>query len=117
MLDVENPDDTGGGMPMRTGVMIGAFLIFAATTISVPGISSALFVSQVVAAEQTNASVGMAQVRLILRKLQDAMASMKDLDELEKSGMSKRNVDRMRRAMQLKIDQMMEDAIKDIRAL
>jgi len=102
---------------MRTGVMIGVFLIFTTATISIPGISNTLFVSQVAAAERSRTSDGMQRVRLVLKKLQDAMASMKDLDELEKSGMSKKSVNRMRRAMQLKINQMMEDAIKDIRAL
>jgi len=59
----------------------------------------------------------MTRLRIILQKLQDAMASMKDLDKLEESGMPKKQVDRMRRAMQLKINQMMEEAIKNIHAL
>ena len=107
-----------GGMLMRTSVIIfGALLTFAVATTDIPRISGVLFVPQAVAAEQGNTSGGMTRVRLILRKLQDAMASMKDLDALQKSGMPKKDVDRMRRAMQLKINQMMEDAIADIRAL
>jgi len=103
---------------MRTGVMIfGALLMFAVVTIQLPHTSRGLFISSVAAAEQGNAAGGMGHVRLILKKLQDAMANMKDLDELEKSGMPKESVDRMRRVMQIKINQMMEDAIKDIRAL
>lgn len=103
---------------MRTGVMVfGALLLFAVATIQLPHRGGGLFISSVEAAERGNPSGGMGHVRLILQKLQDAMASMKDLDELEKSGMPRENVDRMRRAMQLKINQMMEDAIKDIRAL
>jgi len=66
------------------------------------------------AAEQSD---GMARVHLTLKKLQDAMTSMKDFDELEAAGMPKKNVDRMRRAMQLKINQMMEDVIKSIHSL
>ncbi len=71
------------------------------------------------AAEQNQASSNdsMARLRIILQKLQDAMASMKDFDKLEQAGMPKKQVDRMRRAMQLKINQMMEEAIKDIHAL
>ncbi|HXH72241.1 MAG TPA: hypothetical protein VNI58_05435 [Mariprofundaceae bacterium] len=59
----------------------------------------------------------MEKVHLILKKLRDAMASMKDLDELESAGMPKSDVDRMRSAMQNKINQMMTDAMNDIRAL
>lgn len=59
----------------------------------------------------------MARLRIILQKLQDAMASMKDFDKLEKAGMPKKQVDRMRHAMQLKINQMMEEAIQDIHSL
>jgi len=54
---------------------------------------------------------------LIIKKLRDAMGSMKDFDELEKAGLAKKDVDRMRRAMHAKIQQMMEDAIYAIRAL
>ena len=59
----------------------------------------------------------MVKVRIILKKLRDAMASMKDLDELEASGMPKKDVDRMRSAMQIKINQMMGEAMEDIRSL
>jgi len=70
--------------------------------------------SQAQAAESAN---GMMRLKLIMKKLRDAMSSMKDFDELEKAGLSKRDVDRMRRAMNDKIKQMMEDAIYAIRAL
>ena len=69
---------------------------------------------QVQAAE---AGDGMNRLNLILKKLRDAMGSMKDFDELEKAGLSKKDVDRMRRAMNDKIRQMMEDAIYAIRSL
>ncbi|MDX8407579.1 MAG: hypothetical protein R8L58_04255 [Mariprofundaceae bacterium] len=59
----------------------------------------------------------MDRVRLELKKLRDAMSSMQDLDELEKAGMPKSDVDRMRRAMQSKITDMMNDAMLSIRAL
>jgi len=60
---------------------------------------------------------GMKRLNLVLKKLRDAMGSMKDFDELEKAGLAKKDVDRMRRAMGDKINQMMEDAIYAIRAL
>ncbi len=62
-------------------------------------------------------AVSMDRVRLQLKKLRDAMSSMQDLDELEKAGMPKSDVDRMRRAMQSKITDMMNDAMQSIRAL
>jgi len=59
----------------------------------------------------------MAQMRLTLKKLQDAMSSMKDFDELEKAGMPKSNVDRMRSAMQLKINRMMDEVLEEIQKI
>jgi len=59
----------------------------------------------------------MAQMRLTLRKLQDAMSSMKDFDELESAGMPKSNVDRMRSAMQLKINKMMNEVLEEIQKI
>jgi len=72
---------------------------------------------QHVEAAEATTSNNMKRVTLIIRKLRDAMASMKDFDELEKAGLAKKDVDRMRRAMNDKIQQMMEDAIYAIRAL
>jgi len=69
---------------------------------------------QAQAADSVN---GMKRLTLILKKLRDAMGSMSDFDELEKAGLAKKDVDRMRRAMKDKINQMMEDAIYAIRAL
>jgi alkylhydroperoxidase family enzyme len=60
---------------------------------------------------------GMDKVSLLLKKLRASMASMKDLDELEKAGMSKEDVDRMRRAMEQKIQQLTDEAIASIHAL
>ena len=60
---------------------------------------------------------GMKRLNLIIKKLRDAMGSMKDFDELEKAGLNKKDVDRMRQAMESKIRQMMEDAIYAIRSL
>jgi hypothetical protein len=42
---------------------------------------------------------------------------MKDFDELEKAGMPKKDVDRMRRAMTHKIQQLTDEAISSIRSL
>jgi len=52
-----------------------------------------------------------------LKKMRSSMSSLKDLDELEKVGMSKRDVDRMRRAMNQKIKQMTDQAVDLIIAL
>ncbi len=59
----------------------------------------------------------MAQVQLILKKLRSSMENMKDFDELEKAGMEKRDVDRLRKAMKGKIKQMTSDAVDLIRVL
>ncbi|MDQ6976390.1 MAG: hypothetical protein Q9M22_07490, partial [Mariprofundaceae bacterium] len=61
--------------------------------------------------------LGMHQVQLILKKLRASMASMKDFDELETAGMSKKDVDRMRRAMSQKVKKLTSEAIDLIRAL
>jgi len=68
-------------------------------------------------AQAADAVSGMKRVTIIIRKLREAMSSMKDFDELEKAGLRKKDVDRMRRAMDAKIQQMMEDAIYAIRAI
>jgi len=68
-------------------------------------------------AQAANSNSGMKRVTLIIKKLRDAMGSMKDFDELEKAGLRKKDVDRMRRAMDTKIQQMMEDAIYAIRSI
>ena len=69
-------------------------------------------------AQAADAAVSsMKRVTIIIRKLREAMSSMKDFDELEKAGLRKKDVDRMRRAMDAKIQQMMEDAIYAIRAI
>ncbi len=60
---------------------------------------------------------GVAKVRLMIQKLNDSMAGLKDLDSLERAGMPKKDVDRMRRAMQRKINQMIEETIARIQAM
>jgi len=45
------------------------------------------------------------------------MAIISDLDDLERAGMDKRDVNRMRRAMNQKIKQLMDEAINSIEAL
>jgi len=57
------------------------------------------------------------RVQLVIKKLRDSLSGMKELDELEKSGMPKREVDVMRRALQEKINQLQSQALQDIRAL
>ena len=72
---------------------------------------------QIVPSAQAAEEGGMAQVRLVLKKLRGSMASMKDFDELESAGMDKKDVDRMRSAMKQKIKQMTADAVDLITAL
>jgi len=68
--------------------------------------------SQAVAAETS-----MAKIQLILKKLRGSMGSMKDFDELEAAGMPKRDVDRMRRAMNHKVEQLTNEAVSSINSL
>lgn len=60
---------------------------------------------------------GMEKVTLLLKKLRTSMASMKDLDELQKSGMPAKDVDRMRRAMEQKIQTLTNQTVESIHAL
>ncbi len=69
-----------------------------------------------IAAESTK-ETGMERVQLILKKLRSTMASMKDFDELEEAGMAKKQVDRMRKAMTQKVQQLTDDAVSSIRDL
>lgn len=62
-------------------------------------------------------SAEMSSVSLILQKLRSAMSSVKDFDELERAGMSKPDVNRMRRAMNIKIKQLTDEAVEMIRGL
>ncbi len=59
----------------------------------------------------------MRRVQLLLRKLRESMQSLKDLDELEKAGMPKKDVDRMRRALKAKIQEMIDETVASIREL
>lgn len=59
----------------------------------------------------------MAQITLIIKKLRESMANLKDLDALEKAGMPKQDVDRMRRALEQKNQEMINQAIAEIRSL
>jgi len=59
----------------------------------------------------------MEQVSLIIKKLRTSMSSLNDLDELEKAGMPQKDVDRMRTALQGKIQQMISEALLRINAL
>ncbi|MDX8401928.1 MAG: hypothetical protein R8K47_04790 [Mariprofundaceae bacterium] len=78
------------------------------------GLSVAATPSGVLAAEQ---DTGFAKVQLMLKKLRDSMAGLKDLDELEKAGMPKKDVDRMRRVLKRKIQQMIDDTIISIQEI
>ncbi|MDQ6955128.1 MAG: hypothetical protein Q9M20_06755 [Mariprofundaceae bacterium] len=68
-------------------------------------------------AKAVAAASSMSKIQLILKKMRGSMTSMKDFDELEAAGMAKKDVDRMRRAMTQKIQQLTDEAIESIRAL
>jgi len=96
---------------MRKVVILSLFL-FVVISAPIKGISTLNpHYASAIAAD------GMARVQLGIKKLRSSMANMKDFDELEKSGMSKKDVDRMRRAMERKIKQLTDDAIEAINAL
>jgi len=104
-----------GGLIVKKGVITMAAAAIIALTAPLPNsVTAPAAYQQVQAAEAVD---GMKRLNLILKKLRDAMGSMKDFDELEKAGLSKKDVDRMRRAMNDKIQQMMQDAIYAIRSL
>lgn len=104
-----------GGLTVKKGfIVMLAAAIFALTA---PLADAPTFSGGYHQAQAAEAVGGMKRLNLILKKLRDAMSSMKDFDELEKVGLSKKDVDRMRRAMNDKIQQMMEDAIYAIRSL
>ncbi len=103
----------GRGFVMKKIIVVGTFVVLLGA--AVPNGSLAEISYPLVSAAESGGS--MKKVHLILQKLQDAMASMKDFDELEAVGMPKKSVNRMRRAMQAKINQMMEEVIIDIHRL
>ncbi len=95
------------------GALLGfSMLMMLAAAPVISPVSMQLHYPQAVADEDS-----MAKIQLILRKLRSSMSSMKDFDELEKVGMPKKDVDRMRRAMSRKIKQLTDEAINSIRAL
>jgi len=84
--------------------------------VTAPNLSPAswqVYAPQVYAAEENS----MAKIQLILKKLRASMSSMKDFDDLERAGMPKRNVDRLRRAMTQKIGQLTDEAVNSIHDL
>ncbi len=99
--------------------MVSKFLVHfvMAALLTVFAISGGSWVSTASAEAATSQDKSMANVQLILKKLRDSMLSMKDFDALEDAGMDKADVDRMRRAMKQKIQQMTSDAVEMIRML
>ncbi len=82
------------------------------------GLAMALMLSLAAPRQAVAAETGdFAKVQLMLKKLRDSMSGLKDLDALEKAGMSKKDVDRMRRVLKRKIQQMIDDTIASIQAL
>jgi len=99
--------EKGGKMKgLLLGMMLSAML-FA------PGVSStSMQVQYAQASAEENVMANMAKTQLILKKLRGSMAIISDLDDLERAGMDKRDVNRMRRAMNQKIKQLMDEAIE-----
>ncbi|MBL1352503.1 MAG: hypothetical protein COA61_004065 [Zetaproteobacteria bacterium] len=91
------------------GMLFGLGLMVATAAPVFSPVSMSMQYPSVQAASQ------MGKIQLILKKLRTSMSSMKDFDELEKAGMSKKDVDRMRRAMTQKIQQLTDDAVRSIR--
>ncbi len=101
---------------MKRTYVKGMLAGFALLMMSAPMLSPTsmqLAYPQAMAAEKNS----MAKIQLILKKLRGSMTSMKDFDELEEAGMSKKDVDRMRRAMAHKIRQLTDEAISSIQSL
>jgi len=94
------------------GFVLGFTLLLLMSAPVVSPVLMQLQYPQAVAAESP-----MAKIQLILKKLRGSMTSMKDFDELEQAGMPKKDVDRMRRAMSHKIQQLTDEAIASIQAL
>ncbi len=95
---------------MRGSLWAGA-LVAALAWGSMAGVSNA---SVAVAAD---GGAGFAKVQLMLKKLRDSMAGLKDLDELERAGMAHADVERMRRVLKRKIQQMIDDTIISIQEI
>jgi len=89
------------------GMLLGLGLMAAVAGPALSPVSMNVQYSQAVAAD-------MAKIQLVLKKLRASMSSMKDFDELEQAGMPKSDVDRMRRAMTQKIQQLTDEAIASI---
>ncbi len=94
------------------GMVLGFVLMVLMLAPVLSPTSMQLQYSQATAGEKS-----MAKIQLILKKLRGSMTSIKDFDELEKAGMSKKDVDRMRRAMGQKIKQLTDEAISSIQSL
>jgi len=95
--------------------MFALFFVIAAAPTAPNGNIKALTFSYTELHAEEKDSIG--QVQLIMKKLRASMSSMKDFDELESAGMSKDDVDRMRRAMTQKIEKLTQEAVGLIRAL
>ncbi len=59
----------------------------------------------------------MREMRLLMQKLRNLLASSKDIDDLEKMGLSRADANRMRRALKSKISAMTSDVIAAINRL
>ncbi len=101
---------------MRAGMLAWlavAALVWAAAAAPVPGLVDAARAQE----PGVSTDAQMRRIQILLKKLRESMQSLKDLDDLEKAGMPKRDVDRMRRALRQKIQEMIDETIASIREL
>jgi len=104
-------------MKVHNQFKAAAFSLALAALITAPSVSPTTGLIQYQQATAADEASSMAKIQLILKKLRGSMSSMKDFDELEKAGMPKSDVDRMRRAMAQKTKQLTDDAINSIQSL
>ena len=69
------------------------------------------------AMDASNGNEDIREMRLLMQKLRNLLASAKDIDDLEKSGLSRADANRMRRALKSKISAMTSDVIAAINRL
>jgi hypothetical protein len=100
----------------KTAWVMVLMLLVAAIGPHISGASMNLGTNVATAADLQDDN-SMHRVRIILNKLRESLATMGDFDQLEQAGMRKADVDRLRAAMQSKIQMLQEEALLSIRQL
>jgi len=68
-------------------------------------------------ARQPKSQFTMRDITMMINKLKNMMMSMRDFDELERSGVPHSDVERMRSAMRVKINRLIEHIVQSIHQL